>query len=123
MSLLVLLAAAAVLLSACGKRQEPQLINLPPTPVPTTNANWAVVTSLRLRLREGPSVSSPALITLWKGYVVEVTRQSREVDTIGNLTDRWYYINYKGLRGWVFGHYITMFDSRQRAEQVAKELQ
>ena len=121
-ALMALLAVGAVLLSACSKKQEVQSIALPPTPVLTAQQSWAVVNSQRLRLREQPTTTSNALITLWRGYVVEVVKESQATETIGDQTDHWYYINYKGLRGWVYGYYLTMYDSRQRAEEAAKGL-
>ena len=118
--LLAVLAGGLVLLSSCSKKQEVQTIPLPPTPVIAVDQNWAVVNSQRLRLRESPTTSSPALITLWKGYVVQVVKRSQNEETIGDMTDHWYYINYKGLRGWVYGFYLTKYDSKQRAEAAAK---
>lgn len=118
--LLAVLAGAVFLFAACSKKQEVQTITLPPTPVLGAQQNWAVVNSQRLRLREQPTTTSPALITLWKGYVVEVIKRSQSEETIGDMTDHWYYINYKGLRGWVYGFYLTMYDSKQGAEDAAK---
>lgn len=97
-------------------------IKLPPTPLLALQGNWGVVNTLRLRLRKGPSIHDPALITLWKGYVVQVQRRSSKEETINGLSHYWYYITYKGLPGWVYGEYLTMYDSQQRAEQASKEL-
>lgn len=118
--LLVVVAGLVFALWGCTKRQESQTIKLPPTPVIGAQQNWAIVNSPLLRLRKQPSTSSTALITLRGGYVVEIVRRSENTDTIGGNKNYWYYINYKGLRGWVFGYYLTMFDSRQMAEQAAK---
>ena len=120
--LFLLAAGGWLLLAGCSARHEIQTIKLPPTPILTLPENWALVNSPQLRLREGPSISTPALITLWKGYVIEVIKRNEQPETIGDHTDYWYYINYKGLRGWVYGQYLIMYDSRQRAEQASKEL-
>jgi len=119
-SLMAVLTGVVILLSACSGKPGVRTIPLPPTPLLIVRQSWAVVNSQRLRLREKPTINSPALITLWKGYVVEVVKRSRAEETIGKITGHWYYINYKGLRGWVYGHYLTMYDSKQRAEEAAK---
>jgi hypothetical protein len=118
--LVAVLVGVVFLLAACSKKQEVQTITLPPTPVLGAQQSWAVVNSQRLRLRENPTTTSPALITLWKGYVVEVVKRSPSEETIGDMTDYWYYVNYKGLRGWVYGFYLTMYDSKQGAEDAVK---
>lgn len=120
-ALLLLAALTAGGLSACAKKQELRQIKLPSTPLLNGDESWAVVNSPLLRLRDGPSIQDKALITLRGGYVVEVAKRSGIQDSIGDYTDYWYYINFRGLRGWAFGHYLTMFDSRQEAEQAAKE--
>lgn len=119
-ALLLLAAIAALSLSSCSKKQEYPQIKLPPTPLLGSEENWAVVNNPLLRLREGPSIHDKALISLRGGYVVEIMKRSQTQDTVGDNTNYWYYINFRGLNGWVFGYYLTMFDSRQGAEQAAK---
>jgi len=120
--LIAVLAGGLLMLSSCSKKQEVRTIPLPPTPLIAVEQSWAVVNSQRLRLRESPTTNSPALITLWKGYVVQVVKRSQNQEIIGDMTDHWYYVNYKGLRGWVYGFYLTMYDSKQRAEAAAKAM-
>ena len=40
-------------------------------------------------------------------------------DTVENEVGYWYRINYDGLKGWVFGSYLEIFDSRAQAEKYA----
>jgi Bacterial SH3 domain len=117
----VLLLAALTFVS-CARKQQENIIELPPTPVVKAAQQWGVVTSPQLRLREAPSIDAKALITLWKGYEVEIVDRTQTEDTISGMSDYWYNINYRGLGGWVFGYYLDLYDSKQRADAAAKEL-
>lgn len=72
-----------------------------------------------LRVRSEASSRSEVLSHIRTGVVVEVIARSDSEDTIENATGYWYRINYDGLKGWVFGSYLEIFDSRARAEQSA----
>lgn len=112
-----------LLLTACAKRDQAASIKLPPTPILTPQNQWAVVNAEHLRLRSGPTIDSKYIFTLWRGYVVKVLDRSPQPESVGSIQDYWYYINYGGLQGWVFGYYLDLFDSRQQADQSAKEME
>ena len=116
------LVLTALTLVSCARKQQENVIHLPPTPVLKAAQQWGVVTSPQLRLREAPSINAKALITLWKGYTVEIVDRTQTEDTISGMSDYWYNINYRGLRGWVFGYYLDLYDSQQQADASAKEL-
>ena len=56
------------------------------------------------------------------GAVVEVIGKSDKEDTMENEVAYWYRVNYEGLKGWVFGSYVSVFDSRSRADEFAATL-
>ena len=97
-------------------------VKLPATSVLDMQTNWAVITSSHLRLRGQPDTRSGVETTLWRGYVLEVlSKQNRQVEVEGS-TDYWYQISYGGLQGWVFGAYLTLYDSLEIAESAAEKL-
>ena len=120
-SVVAFVAAAALLsLAACGGGSRSERVNLPPTPILTVRSTWAVVTSPLLRIREDPENKATVLSHIRLGAIVEVIAKSDKEDTVENETAYWYRVNYSGLKGWVFGSYIEVFDSKTKAEKFAE---
>ena len=123
MLILCLAVAGAALLPASCARGRPEKLNLPPTPILTIRATWAVVKSPLLRVRAEPTSRAEVLSHIRTGVVVEVIGKSDTEDTVESDVAYWYRINYDGLKGWVFGSYLEIFDSRTKAERYAGTLQ
>lgn len=47
------------------------------------------------------------LFQVKKGEICDIIEQGSSLQKVGNQTDRWYKINFKGKEGWVFGHNTT----------------
>jgi hypothetical protein len=118
-------AALVVLLGAasCGRDSRVEHVEFPATPVLSVRSTWAVVVSPLLRVREQPDSRSTVLQHIRLGVVVEVIGKSDREDEIEGQRDFWYRINYDGLKGWVFGPYLTLHDSRAEADSEASRLQ
>ena len=117
------LAAALVALASCARGSSQEKVVLPPTPVLSIRSTWAVVKSPLLRVREEPTNKSTVLSHIRLGTVVEVIAKSDKEETIEDEVSYWYRINYEGLKGWVFGSYLEIFDSRSKAEARAAVLE
>ena len=76
-----------------------------------------------LRVREEPSNTAVVLSHVRLAALVEVLTKSDKTDTVERETNYWYRVDYQGLKGWVFGSYIEIFDSRAKAQQFAAKLQ
>ena len=113
---------AACGLASCADKPEIEPLDLPATYVLNTNASWAVITSSHLRLRERPTATSTAITTLWKGNVLEIISKKGIKETVDEKNDYWYQISYGGLQGWVFGAYLNIFETKERAEAMSEEL-
>jgi uncharacterized protein YgiM (DUF1202 family) len=122
----VRLAAAAVALlvcaSSCSKKEVLDNVELPPTPVLSVQSYWGVIESSYLNVREAPSLDARIIAPLRRGYVVEVLKKDTVMETIDDSSDYWYEVAYDGLRGWVFGAYLRLYDSRGKADNAAREL-
>lgn len=114
---------ASVMLLSCSRSSGSERVNLPPTPVLSIRSTWAVVKSPLLRIRDNPSNQATVLAHIRMGGVVEIIGKSDKEDTVENEVSSWYRVNFEGLKGWVFGSYIAIFDSRSKADEFASKLQ
>lgn len=119
-------AAVAVLLCltaiSCSREGRIERVEFPATPVLSVRSTWAAVASPLLRVREQPDSGSTVLQHIRQGVVVEVIGKSDREDEIEGQQDYWYRINYDGLKGWVFGSYLVIKESRGAAEAEAARL-
>jgi hypothetical protein len=120
--LLLSLSLFSLVLLSCGGSGGAERVSLPPTPVLSIRSTWAVVKSPLLRVREEPSNSSVVLSHVRMASLVEVLTKSDRTDTVERESDFWYRVDYQGLKGWVFGSYIEIFDSRAKAQQFSATL-
>lgn len=119
----LLSALALAVLGGCGRSGSSERVTLPPTPVLSIRSTWAVVRSPLLRVREEPSSQATVLSHIRMGAVMEVLTRADKEDTVENESAFWYRIDYQGLKGWVFGSYIELFDSRSKADKFSSTLQ
>lgn len=122
-ALLLLCALATASLGGCGRSGSSERVTLPPTPVLSIRSTWAVVKSPLLRVRGDPSNQATVLSHIRLGAVMEVLTRADKEETVENETAYWYRIDYQGLKGWVFGTYIELFDSRSKADKFSATLQ
>ena len=114
------LAAAGLVLAGCTGSNPYAGLKLPPTPVLTIQTFYGVVDFAYIRVRNEP-VPDAALVTMLRsGSIVEIVTSSSNEEAIEGKTDRWYQIQFQGRRGWVFGSYLKIFDSLDKARNAAK---
>jgi hypothetical protein len=122
-ALIILLLALSLAFVSCSRSGGTERVILPPTPVLSIRSTWAVVKSPLLRVRQDPSNQATVLSHIRLGAIVEVLTKSDKEDSVENESAFWYRVDYQGLKGWVFGSYIEIFDSRSKAENFAAKLQ
>ena len=120
---LIFIAFAPLAFLSCARGGGQEKISLPPTPVLSIRSTWAVVKSPLLRIREEPTNKATVLSHIRMGTVVEIIAKSDREETIENEVSYWFRINYEGLKGWVFGSYLEIYDSRSKAEARAAGMQ
>lgn len=121
--LILVLSIAPLSLVSCEKEQPVERIDLPPTPVLTLSSDWAVIRSPFLRLREEPLQKAKIVTHLRQGSVLEIITRTEAKETIDNVSAYWFQVNFGGLRGWVFGAFLEVLDSKSKAESFAAELE
>ena len=114
------MAAMALVLAGCSESNPYAGLKLPPTPVLTIQTFYGVVDFAYIRVRNEPLSEAPLVTMLRSGAIVEIVTSSSSEETIEGKTDRWYQIQYQGRRGWVFGSYLRIFDSLDKARNAAK---
>jgi hypothetical protein len=108
--------------ASCARRPTAERIELPATPVLSIRSTWAVVTSPLLRVRDEPLAKAPVLAHIRRGAVLEVLSRTDRKEELEQVSSYWYQVSYEGLRGWVFGAFLEVVDSKARAESLAAEL-
>lgn len=118
----LLLAAIPLIAPGCEKSTEAPDIVLPATSVLSVQSSWGVVKSTHLRLRDNPSLESEVVTTLWRGSLLEVLSKTDQREKIEGEEDFWYQISFEGISGWVFGAYLEIYQSKEKAEAFSREL-
>ena len=113
-------AVAVLVLAGCSGSSPYAGLKLPPTPVLTIQTFYGVVDFAYIRVRSEPLPDAPLVTMLRAGSIVEIVTSSSNEETIEGKSDRWYQILYQGRRGWVFGSYLKIFDSLDKARNAAK---
>jgi hypothetical protein len=119
---LQLLVLAAVFFYSCSSGEQYKEIVLPETPALQLESNFAVITQPLVRLLDDSEASAEAINTLYRGYVVEVNSRSPHQGEINGTVDYWYQVSYSTFRGWVFGSYLELYQSKQQAERVSESM-
>jgi len=122
-ALFFLVFSLGLLGGSCGRKESEERIQLPPTPVLSIRSNWAVVRSPFLRIRDEPFEKAKVLVHLRRGSILEILSRTEKKETLDTETSYWYQVNYEGLRGWAFGAYLEILDTKTRAEAFARTLQ
>jgi hypothetical protein len=121
--IVLLLSIAPLGLISCTKEQPVEHVDLPPTPVLTLSSEWGVIRSPFLRLREEPLQKAAITAHLRRGSILEIISRTEAKEAIDGSTAYWYQVNYGGLRGWVFGAFLEILDSKAEAERFARDLE
>ncbi|MEI8092815.1 MAG: SH3 domain-containing protein [Spirochaetales bacterium] len=116
----LLLIVLAGLLGSCNRVDKYEGLTLPATPVLTIQTYYGVVDFVLVRVRESPVQDGNLVTMLRAGTIVEIVTSSSSEETIEGKNDRWYQIQFQGRRGWVFGSYLKIFDSLDKARNAAK---
>ena len=121
--IVLVLSIAPLTLVSCEKEQPLERIDLPPTPVLTLSTDWAVIRAPFLRLRAEPLQKAKIEAHLRRGSILEIISRTEARETIDEESAYWYQVNYGGLRGWVFGAFLEVLDSKSKAERFARDLE
>jgi len=97
-------------------------ISLPLTNTPLDLNQWGVTKYSSLKLRNSPIEESTIVNHLPLGAVVEVIKKEKEIKNFENTLDYWYFIDYEGENGWIFGSYLEIFNTYDEAIKRSEEI-
>ena len=120
--LIINLVAFWTILGSCQASTPYDDLKLPATPVLNIQTYYGVIQSQYLRIRNAAKQESSATSQLRRGSIVEILSSSATEEVVEGNKGRWYQIQYQGRRGWVFGSYIQIFDSLDKARNAVKNL-
>ena len=109
--------------ASCGGETEIPVISLPSTSVLSIRSSWGLITENLLRMRENPTKESAVILHVRKATVVEIISRTESREVVEDEEAYWYLVDYSGLKGWVFGAYLEVVDTRSEAEDLAESLQ
>lgn len=116
-----------ILLLSCsnGKKSNENYnnyIELFDTFSPKEMNHWVITKFDSLKLRETPEEESMIVNHLPIGSVLEVIKKENNLKEFMNIKDYWYFVNYKGEKGWIFGYYLEIFNSYEEAVKRSEEI-
>lgn len=114
---LILLVLLPFWLIGCSEQPE---LSLPEVRALTNRPEWAVVTDGYVRVHRQAELHAPVVGHFRRGDVVTVIRESVFTDEIDGQFHRWYQMANDTLDGWVFGAWVDLFDSEERARNASE---
>lgn len=116
--------ALLIFIPGCKKEKvnEDWVIELPVTFTPEDLNQWAVVKYSLPKLRLEPIPRTKILNYLPLASLAKVIKRENEIKNFDNETNYWYYIDYEGEKGWVFGTFIELYNNYEEAEKRSEEI-
>jgi len=105
---------------SCKKKEYEISLKLPATPVLSVQSSWGIVNYPYLRVREQPFLDAAVIAPLRQNELVEVISRSERPEKIEDKTDYWYQVGVGGIRGWVFGVYLDLYETKEKAQNVIR---
>ncbi|MBN2737527.1 MAG: SH3 domain-containing protein [Spirochaetales bacterium] len=108
-------------LFSCEKPRE-ETLTLPSISLLEKKSSWGVVITNYLRLRKEPDKDAGLIRSIPKGQIAEILSNTSKLETIEEQSSYWYRVNFDGLKGWVFGSYLEIFNSQEKAVSFSNQL-
>lgn len=111
-----------VLVLSC--RKENKIITLKDTKKDFDYYQWGILINELTGLKENPSEDAKTINYLKEATVVKILYVDNKISTFRNKKDKWYYVDYKGEKGWLFGSFIEIYNNfdevLKRSEDILK---
>lgn len=118
-----------LLIFGCRKQQpaysEEWEIELPETKPPESVKQWGVLLYESLILRDGPdeyAAKTHFFRETEKGVIVEIIKRDNKLINFDGTYDYWYYVDYEGELGWIYGQYIHIYNNYEQAVKRSEKI-
>ncbi|MBN1571923.1 MAG: hypothetical protein JW984_01865 [Deltaproteobacteria bacterium] len=95
-----------------------QLAAFPLTSSALAGIEYARIKEHGAKLKSRPSLKTDTIVVIKKGEVVLVKNRLENPEEVSGVKDRWYFVQYKGLSGWIFGASLDMDDPEAKESYV-----
>ncbi len=99
------------------KKNDQWMIDLPETKKVTGLNQWAFVAGKNSKLMSEPGMNADVINYLNIGSMLEIIKKDDKLSSLNNENDYWYYVDYEGENGWIFGTYINIYNTYEEAEK------
>jgi hypothetical protein len=119
---LIFLFFSGLLFASCGSGDKITEIELPEVPVITGIPKWGVVSKVYAPVMKISSHEAVIITHLRRGAVVNIIKRTEYQEKIDFNNNYWYRINIDDIDGWVFGDYLLLYGTREKALNASKEI-
>jgi hypothetical protein len=98
-------------------------LELPEVPLISGLPDWGVVNTVYAPVMDYSSRESKIITHLRRGAVVNIINRTPYQVKIGNANSYWYRIHSESVDGWVYGEYLLLYETQEKAANAAKEIQ
>ena len=106
----------------CDDKKDEWIIELPETKNPTNINQWAVIKYSSIKLRQEPVAKAKIINYMPLGMIVKILKKNNQLKNFNNDIDYWYYIDFEGEKGWVFGSFLEVFNNYEEAEKRCEKM-
>ncbi len=82
---------------------------------------YARIVESGAELKSRPGLKTDTIVAVKRGEVVLVKNRLENPEVVSGVSDRWYFVRYKGLSGWIFGASLDMKDPEAKDSYVEVE--
>jgi hypothetical protein len=97
-------------------------VQLPVTKTPESINEWAVLKLQNNRMREEPTEEGKAVTYIPLGKIVKVLKKDKNLTKFENNENYWFFVDYNGEKGWLFGAYIDIYNDYNGAFKRSEEI-
>ncbi len=108
-------------LSCQDRKDNKWLIDLPESRINLKSEMWGVTLYSSLKLREEKGRDSGVITYLKNGVILKILIKDMQISEFENMLDYWYFVDYRGEKGWLFGSYILLYNTLEEAEKACRE--
>ena len=85
------------------------------------DVEYARIKECGAELKSRPGLKTDTIVAVKKGEVVLVKNRLENPEKMSGVSDHWYFVQYKGLSGWIFGASLDMKDPGAKESYVEVE--